>query len=45
MADAEAICEAAQRPTMRVAAVKSKDQRARSCFALAIVWSGNVLRS
>lgn len=28
MADAEAICEAAQRPTMRFAAVKSEDQQA-----------------
>ena len=29
MADAEAICEAAQRPTMRFVAVKTKEQQAR----------------
>lgn len=38
-ADAEAICEAAQRPTMRFVAVKSEAQQATSfCFAPAASW-------
>jgi transposase len=41
-ADAEAICEAAQRPTMRFVAVKSERRRPmRLCSGRAISWSDN----
>jgi transposase len=43
-ANAEAICEAAQRPTMRFVAVKSEEQQASSAvFRVQISWCGNVL--
>ena len=43
MADAEAICEAAQRPTMRFVAVKSEVTQANAVVFRArdIVWCGN----
>ncbi len=40
--DAEAICEAAQRPTMRFVAVKSEEQQASALiFRTATFWSGS----
>lgn len=45
-ADAEAICEAAQRPTMRFVLIKTEEQQGRqSYFVLAIFWSVSELRS
>ena len=45
-ADAEAICEAAQRPTMRFVAVKSEEKQASAViFRLATFWSLNERRS
>ena len=45
-ADAEAICEAAQRPTMRFVAVKSEEQQAAGwSSARATSWCGSALRS
>ena len=42
MADAEAICEAAQRPTMRLVPVKSEEQQASTVvFRPAISWSAS----
>ena len=44
-ADAEAICEAAQRPTMRFVAVKSEEQQATaSCSGLGICWCASARR-
>ena len=43
--DAEAICEAAQRPTMRFVAVKSETAQANAvCSRRAISWSDNGTR-
>ena len=39
--DAEAICEAAQRPTMRFVAVKSETAQANAVVLRAICWSDN----
>ena len=45
MADAEAIAEAASRPTMRFVAVKSEEQQAAAMvFEHAIYWSGSARR-
>ena len=45
-ADAQAICEAAQRPAMRFVAVKSEEQQAaRWCFADVTCWSASGPRS
>ena len=41
-ADAEAIVEAVQRPTMRTVAVKSADQQARAMFLIICKFVGSV---
>jgi transposase len=47
-ADAEAICEAALRPSMRFVRVKTEEEQRsrlqRWCFARAICWCANALR-
>ena len=44
MADAEAICEAAQRPTMRFVAVKTKEQLGECCSTRATFWCASARR-